>query len=243
MYYFYLTYLISYIFFSLFGLINDIFFPEFKLKKMSLADVKFHYVYVSDIVFKNLVINSIPIFVLCEILYSNYRDNITIIQYLSQYIITIVLGVNIEYLVYRLKDSHYFREYHTMKHDYSQSFGFMTHYEHKYDYYLTMLSVVFPALLRFHPDTFKSWIIIILYKKIILDVVNIKEFCLEFYLTPYIIDEDKLDNEDKLLNEYKLDNNVSLILKPIHYSNVISDNSVKSDNNDKHSNGHYSNSL
>ena len=243
MYYFYLTYLISYVFFSIFGLINDIFFPEFKLKRLSLADIKFHYVYVCDVVFKNLLVNSIPIFVLCEVVYSNYIDNTTIIQYLSQYMITILLGVNIEYLVYRLKTSNYFREYHTLKSEYCQSFGFMAHYEHKYDYYLTMISIVFPALLRFHPDTFKSWIIIILYKKIILDVVNIKEF----YIDSYIINNGLgylnlyIKNEEKLVSEEKLISNYSLLSNPIHYSNIMSNNSIV--NADKHSNGHYSNSL
>ena len=224
MYYFYLTYLISYIFFSLFGLINDIFFPEFKLIKMSLTDVKFHYIYVSDVVFKNVVINSIPIFLVCEILYSNYSDTTTIIQYLSQYIITIVLGVNIEYLVYRLKTITYFREYYILKRDYSKSFGFMTHYEHIYDYYLSMLSIVFPALLRFHPDVFKSWIIIIVYKKLILDVVNIKELYLGYFVKPNTLDYSDSVNKNHINN---ITNNGLVKSTPTHSSNIISDNNIK----------------
>lgn len=171
--YFYLYFIIGYYFYSVFGLIIDIFTNDNRINTINIFAIKKNYIKVSQLVNTNVLLRSFPFLFLAELMYINYSKNISYIMFLFQYVITIILGFNLEYLLHRLKHSRYLYKYHSKHHEQKILFGYMTYYEDPYDFCVSMLLIIFPALLRFSPFITNTWILIYLYKTIILDHCNL----------------------------------------------------------------------
>ena len=170
---FYLYFIIGYYTYSTIGLIIDIFASENRINTINIFSIKQKYMEVSNLVNTNVIIKSIPFFMVAELMYINYNENISYMMYLIQYIITLIIGLNLEYLIHRLKHTTCLYKYHYKHHEQKLLFGYMTYYEHPYDFCLSMLLIIFPALLRFSPLITNIWVLLYLYKKIILDHCNL----------------------------------------------------------------------
>ena len=170
--YFYLYFIIGYYTYSVLGLIIDIFTIDNRINSMNIFSVKKNYIKVSNLVNKNVLLRSIPFLCLAELMYINYED-VSYITFLCQYIVTLILGSNLEYLLHRLRHTNYLYKYHSKHHTQKILFGYMTFYEHPYDFYLSMMIIIFPALLRFSPSITHSWILLYLYKTVIIDHCNL----------------------------------------------------------------------
>jgi len=259
MYNFYSTYLISFIIFSVFGLIFDIFYPEIKHNKLSLENVKKEYVFVSELVLKNTFMYSFPLFLLCELFYIDYDYNVGMLTFLFQYGITIGLGINIEYLIQKIYDTTFFHKYYKLHNEYKPSYSFMVNYRHKYDYVLNMFLYVFPTILRFDPSVINTWIILIMYKQMILDVCDVKKIYLEYQEINYYKKHDtplnsKFHYLDGLEEKDKVDEPANSSNEPANSSNEPDNSSNEPDNSSNepdnssnesitHADGHYSNSI
>lgn len=177
MYYFYLYFIFSYVLYSTLGLINDIFIPENRIKKIDINKIKECYEEVSMNVVTNVVKNSIPFFILSELMYVGYdNSNSGLFRYLLEYCVTLIVGINLDYLLHTFKHTELFYNYHKAHHTTPQLFGFMTYYGSVPDFCLSMIVVIFPTLFRFNPQIVILWIFIIGYKQIILDHSNTLEF-------------------------------------------------------------------
>ena len=174
MHYFYFYFIIGYSLFSIIGLIVDIFTSNIRINSIEINQIKSHYTNVVHNVSKNVLIHSLPIFLGCELFYINYKDNPTFLTYIGQYIITLGIGLNLEYLIHLFKHSKYFYKYHEFHHQYKHLFGFMTYYMNYYDFMLSTFILIFPAFLRFNPNIVNSWILLMLYKQIIGDHCNLE---------------------------------------------------------------------
>ena len=174
MYYFYFYFIIGYNLFSIIGLIIDIFSSNIRINTININQIKSHYTNVVQNVSKNVLIHSLPVFLGCELFYLNYKDNTTFLTYIAEYIITLGIGLNLEYLIHLLKHSKYFYKYHEFHHQYQHLFGFMTYYMNYYDFILSTFILIFPAFLRFNPNIVNSWILLMLYKQIICDHCNLE---------------------------------------------------------------------
>ena len=171
--YFYLYFIIGYYFYSVLGLIIDIFASENRINTINIFSIRKNYMKVSNLVNTNVLLRSAPFLFLAELMYINYNENVSYMMYLGQYIITLIIGINLEYLVHRLKHTKYLYKYHSKHHEQKILFGYMTYYTHPYDFCLSMLLIIFPALLRFSPLITNTWILLYLYKTIILDHCNL----------------------------------------------------------------------
>jgi len=170
--YFYLYFIIGYYFYSIIGLIIDIFTIDNRINLINIFSVKKNYIRVSNLVNTNVLLRSIPFLFLSELMYINYYEDVNYITFLFQYIVTLILGSNLEYLLHILRHN-YLYKYHSKHHTQKILFGYMTFYEHPYDFYLSMMLIIFPALLRFSPSITNSWILLYLYKTVIIDHCNL----------------------------------------------------------------------
>ena len=235
MYNFYLYFIFSYAVYSTLGLVNDIFLPENRIRKLDINKIKECYESVSSNVFGNVLKNSIPFFILSELMYIGYDDShYGFFRYLLEYSVTLVAGINLDYLIHKFKHSELFYKYHKEHHSCKQLFSFMAYYGSIHDFALSMIVVIFPTLFRFNPLIVQWWICICVYKHSIKDHSNIIElgthynihdnnkvcnygiyFIDELYETcdTKLIEEKKKydsDNTSKLSNE---ENKESLMLK------------------------------
>jgi len=174
MHYFYFYFIIGYSLFSIIGLIIDIFTSNIRINSIDINQIKSHYTNVAHNVSKNVLIHSLPVFLGCELFYLNYKDNTTFLNYIGQYIITLGIGLNLEYLIHLFKHSKYFYKYHDYHHQYKHLFGFMTYYMNYYDFILSTFILIFPAFFRFNPIIVNLWILLVLYKQIICDHCNLE---------------------------------------------------------------------
>lgn len=170
---FYLYFIVGYYFYSMFGLIIDLFTTDNRINTINIFSIKKNYMKVSNLVNTNILLRSAPFLFLAELMYTNYNEHVSYMMFLGQYIITIILGINLEYLVHRLKHTNCLYKYHSKHHQQKILFGYMTYYTHPYDFCLSMLLIIFPALLRFSPFIANTWILIYLYKTVILDHCNL----------------------------------------------------------------------
>jgi sterol desaturase/sphingolipid hydroxylase (fatty acid hydroxylase superfamily) len=177
MYYFYLYFIVSYSIYSTLGLLNDIFIPNSRIKKLDINKIKECYEAVGTNVVTNVVKNSIPFFILSELMYVGYdNSNSYPLRYLLEYAVTLIVGINLDYLLHKLKHTELFYKYHKDHHTTNQLFSFMTYYGSLPDFCLSMILVIFPTLFRFNPQIVILWIFIIGYKQLILDHSNTLEF-------------------------------------------------------------------
>jgi sterol desaturase/sphingolipid hydroxylase (fatty acid hydroxylase superfamily) len=179
---FYIYFISSYYLYSSIGLIIDIFASDIRINPLNNKLVKSKYLDVYENVFSNVIIKSIPPFVFAELMYLNYTNNTTIISYIFQYIFTLCLGFNIDYLINRFKHSKYFYKYHKKHHEQTDLFGFMTYYMNDYDFYISLIPVLFPVLFRFNPTIVNLWICMYMYKEIFIDHCNISDFGTGYYI-------------------------------------------------------------
>jgi len=179
---FYIYFISSYYLYSSIGLIIDIFSSDIRINPLNNKLVKSKYLDVYENVFSNVIIKSIPPFVFAELMYLNYTNNTTIISYIFQYIFTLCLGFNIDYLINRFKHSKYFYKYHKKHHEQTYLFGFMTYYMNDYDFYISLIPVLFPVLFRFNPTIVNLWICMYMYKEIFIDHCNISDFGTGYYI-------------------------------------------------------------
>jgi len=209
--YFYLYFIIGYYTYSVLGLIIDIFTIDNRINSMNIFSVKKNYIKVSHLVNTNVLLRSIPFLFLAELMYINYED-VSYITFLCQYIVTLILGSNLEYLLHRLRHTNYLYNYHSKHHTQKLLFGYMTFYEHPYDFYLSMILIIFPALLRFSPSITHSWILLYLYKTVIIDHCNLffygKHYNLHHEVKKYNFGYKYIDNFCSTFN-----NNYSIIKK------------------------------
>jgi sterol desaturase/sphingolipid hydroxylase (fatty acid hydroxylase superfamily) len=207
--YFYLYFIIGYYFYSVLGLIVDIFTIDNRINSINIFSVKKNYIQVSNLVNMNVLLRSIPFFCVAELMYINYNEGVSYTIFLCQYIVTLILGINLEYLFHRLRHTKYLYKYHSKHHNQKVLFGYMTFYEHPYDFYLSMMIIIFPALLRFSPLITHSWILLYLYKTVILDHCNLffigKHYNLHHELKTYNYGIKYIDNVcDTLNNDYSI---------------------------------------
>jgi sterol desaturase/sphingolipid hydroxylase (fatty acid hydroxylase superfamily) len=209
--YFYLYFIIAYYTYSVLGLIIDIFTIDNRINSMNIFSVKKNYIKVSNLVNTNVLLRSIPFLCFAELMYINYED-VSYITFLCQYIVTLILGSNLEYLLHRLRHTNYLYNYHSKHHTQKLLFGYMTFYEHPYDFYLSMILIIFPALLRFSPSITHSWILLYLYKTVIIDHCNLffygKHYNLHHEVKKYNFGYKYIDNFCSTFN-----NNYSIIKK------------------------------
>jgi sterol desaturase/sphingolipid hydroxylase (fatty acid hydroxylase superfamily) len=157
--------------------VNDIFLPENRIRKLDINKIKESYEEVSANVFTNVLKNSIPFFILAELMYIGYDDsNSYVLRYLLEYAVTLIVGINLDYLLHKFKHTELFYKYHKDHHTTNQLFSFMTYYGSPQDFCLSMILVIFPTLFRFNPQIVILWIFIIAYKQLILDHSNTLEF-------------------------------------------------------------------
>jgi len=177
MYYFYLYFIFSYALYSTLGLLNDLFIPDSRIKKLDINKIKECYEEVSNNVATNVLKNSIPFFIISELMYIGYdSSNNSIFRYFLEYAVTLITGINLDYLLHKFKHTELFYKYHKDHHKHKQLFGFMTYYGSLPDFCISMILVIFPTLFRFNPQIVILWIFIIGYKQIILDHCNTLEF-------------------------------------------------------------------
>ena len=209
--YFYLYFIIGYYTYSVLGLIIDIFTIDNRINSMNIFSVKKNYIKVSNLVNTNVLLRSIPFLCFAELMYINYED-VSYITFLCQYIVTLILGSNLEYLLHRLRHTNYLYNYHSKHHTQKLLFGYMTFYEHPYDFYMSMILIIFPALLRFSPSITHSWILLYLYKTVIIDHCNLffygKHYNLHHEVKKYNFGYKYIDNFCSTFN-----NNYSIIKK------------------------------
>jgi sterol desaturase/sphingolipid hydroxylase (fatty acid hydroxylase superfamily) len=209
--YFYFIFLINYFLYSTIGLIVDIFFDEQRITKLDINLIKTTYSKAYNNVSKNILLVSIPFFVIAELMYVNYTPNDSIFTTLYQYILTIIIGLNLEYLINIFKHSKWFYKYHKHHHNSKELFGFMCYDQHIYDFCLSMIVVILPALFRFHPLITQAWITLHLYNNMIINYCdlkilgihyNIHHNCLHYNYGFIIIDYilDTISNDIKLLD-------------------------------------------
>ena len=105
--YFYLYFIIGYYFYSVLGLIIDIFASENRINTINIFSIRKNYIKVSNLVNTNVLLRSVPFLFLAELMYINNNENVSYMMYLVQYIITLIIGINLEYLVHRLKHTKY----------------------------------------------------------------------------------------------------------------------------------------
>ena len=213
MYYFYLYFIFSYALYSTLGLINDIFLTENRIRKLDINKIKESYEEVSDNVVTNVLKNSIPFFIMTELMYVGYDDtNYGVFRYILEYIVTLIGGINLDYLIHKFKHSELFYKYHKEHHKCKQLFGFMSYYGSSYDFSLTMIVIIFPSLFRFNPKVVIWWIFMIVYKHVILDHSNIIELGKHYNIHNnnlgcnfgiYFLDELYDTCETKLIEEHK----------------------------------------
>ena len=176
MYYFYLYFIFSYALYSTLGLLNDIFLPENRIRKLDINKIKESYEEVSDNIVTNVLKNSIPFFILTELMYIGYDDtNYGLFRFIFEYSLTLIAGINIDYLIHTFKHNDLFYNFHKEHHKCKQLFGFMSYYGTPPDFSLTMIVIIFPTLFRFNPKVVIWWIFMIVYKHVILDHSNIIE--------------------------------------------------------------------
>lgn len=203
--YFYLYFIIGYYTYSVLGLIIDIFTIDNRINSMNIFLVKKKYIEVSNLVNSNVLLRSIPFLCFAELMYINYNEDISYITFLCQYIVTLILGSNLEYLLHRLRHTDCLYKYHSKHHTQKLLFGYMTFYEHPYDFCLTMTIIIFPALLRFSPHITNAWILLYLYKTIIIDHCNLffigKHYNLHHEVKKYNYGIKYIDNVCKTLND------------------------------------------
>jgi sterol desaturase/sphingolipid hydroxylase (fatty acid hydroxylase superfamily) len=172
--FFYFYFLISYVLYSTIGLIVDIFFDEQRITKLDINLIKTSYCKAYNNVSKNVLLVSIPFFIIAELMYLNYTFNDNIFTYIYQYTLTIILGLNLDYLINIFKHSEWFYKYHKHHHNSKELFGFMCYDQHIYDFCLSMIVVIFPALFRFNPLITITWIIVYLYNNMIINYCDLK---------------------------------------------------------------------
>jgi len=219
MYYFYLYFIFSYALYSTLGLVNDIFLPENRIRKLDINKIKECYESVSSNVLSNVLKNSIPFFILSELMYIGYDDShYGLFRYLLEYSVTLAAGINLDYLLHKFKHSELFYKYHKEHHSCKQLFGFMAYYGSPHDLCLTMISIIFPTLFRFNPLIVQWWIFICVYKHVILDHSNIFELGIHYNIHDtnkvcnygiYFIDELYETCETKLMETAKKDDSVN----------------------------------
>ena len=207
--YFYLYFIVGYYLYSVLGLIIDIFASENRINTINIFSIKKNYMKVSNLVNTNVLLRSAPFLFLAELMYINYNENISYMMFLGQYIITLILGINLEYLAHRLKHTNCLYKYHSKHHEQTLLFGYMTYYEHPYDFCLSMLLIIFPALLRFSPLITSTWILLYLYKILILDHCNLfiigNHYNLHHEIKKYNYGINRIDKVcDTLNNDYSI---------------------------------------
>ena len=171
--FFYCYFIISYFLYSTIGLIVDVFFDEQRINKLDINLIKQTYTKAYPNVSKNVLLVSIPYFIIAELMYLNYTPNNSIFTYIYQYLLTIILGLNLDYLLNIFKHSKWFYKYHKYHHNLKELFGFMSYDQHMYDFCLSMIVVILPALFRFHPHITITWIILYLYNNMIINYYNL----------------------------------------------------------------------
>jgi sterol desaturase/sphingolipid hydroxylase (fatty acid hydroxylase superfamily) len=156
--------------------VNDIFLPENRIRKLDINKNKESYELVSSNVVTNVLKNSIPFFILSELMYIGYDDShYGLFRYLLEYAVTLAAGINLDYLLHKFKHSQLFYKYHKEHHSCKQLFGLMAYYGSPPDFYLSMIVIIFPTLFRFNPIVVNWWIFFIVYKHVILDHSNMFE--------------------------------------------------------------------
>lgn len=214
MFYSYFTFIFYYSLFSFIGLIVDLFYSDFKINKLSSQLVVSNYKFVSNNVLTNVYLTSLPVFIISELLFSTKQTK-SLLTLLLQYCIVFIVGINIDYLIHRLRHSKYGINYHQIHHDYNQLFGYMTYYTHKYDFYLALIPLIFPIIFGFNQMVINHWIILYLCKHIIIDHSNIKNIG-EFYSKHHKL---KYKNfSDNVLDKYY--NTLITKLKPENLNNT-----------------------
>lgn len=218
MYNFYLYFILSYAVYSTLGLLNDIFLPENRIRKLDINKIKESYESVSSNVVSNVLKNSIPFFIFTELMYIGYDDShYGPFRYLLEYIVILVAGINLDYLIHKFKHSELFYKYHKEHHSCKQLFCFMTYYGTPLDFYLSLIVVIFPTLFRFNPIVVQWWIFIIVYKHTITDHSNTLELGKHYNIHHnnkecnygiYFIDELYETCETKLMETSKKDDSV-----------------------------------
>ena len=206
--FFYCYFLLSYVLYSTIGLIVDIFFDEKRINKMDINLIKHTYSNVYNNVSKNILLVSIPFFVIAELMYVNYTPCDSILTYVYQYILTIILGLNLDYLIHIFKHSKWFYKYHKQHHNSTEIFGFMCYDTHIYDFCLSMIVVILPALFRFHPQITNIWIILYLYNNMIINYYNMSILGIHYnihhkfihYNYGFIIIDSLLDTHSGFIN-------------------------------------------
>ena len=232
MYFFYFYFVISYCFYSTVGLIIDIFFNEHRIDKLDINLIKDIYSKAYDKVSTNVLLVSIPFFIFTELIYINYTYNTSLIVYTYEYIITILFGINLDYIINLLKHSSWFYKYHKEHHGKKELFGFMCYDQNKYDFCLSMIVVIFPALFRFSPEILQSWIMIYLYTNIILNYCNLHILGTHFNIHHNILHF----NYGFILIDYILD---TILVDKSFVSNDKSNDESNDESNDDESNAVY----
>lgn len=171
--YFYLTFISGYTYFSIMGLIIDIFYNDYQINKVDITKIKETYLNIFEKVSENVVINSIPIFLVIEFLYKN-SEQINILYLIIQCFITIIIGINVDYFIHKLKHSKYFIKYHKEHHNLKIPLNSAsTFYTHTYDFQLSLIPIIFPVILNFYPIIINLWILLMLFKYMIIEHSNI----------------------------------------------------------------------
>ena len=161
--------------YSIIGLIIEIFYDNLNLHKVEINNIKTNYLKLIDNVSNNVLINSIPTFIIIEILYNNNND-ISYLYIIGQSIIVCLLGINIDYGVHQLRHSKYFIKYHKIHHSLTQPLNpISTFYTHLYDFQLSLIPIIFPTILGFYPIVIHSWIFIYLSKSMMINYGNLKK--------------------------------------------------------------------
>lgn len=174
--YFYLNFVFSYTIFSLIIFIVDLFYQNLKIDKNTPQEIVDKYRALFPLVFKNVVIYSVPVFGYIEYSYFNYSEYITWLGIIFEFIISITASQFLFYIAHRTMHTKYLKKYHNVHHEIIIPIGISALYAHPIDAFVgNILPMgITPILFGFHPITIHLLITYILFLTIVLGHSNIK---------------------------------------------------------------------
>ena len=223
---FFLYFVGTYLFTSGTCLFIDIFSPELRNSKDSLDNIVGYYKYVSNNVFRNLLVNVLPLYLFLELYYYGYETNRCIfVQYL-QILLSLFLGHILHMHSIKLMQSNALQKYLTRDENIKYTFAWQTLYIHPVELYVVYLipPILVPVVFGFSPNIINT---IITFSNILYVLRNSNLVCSE-----YIREELEIYTIDKLLNI----NMTPSKPQPFEIIEPENDNSIESENTEKISN-------
>ena len=223
----YLIFIFSFYFFSTLGLIVDVFFPEMRANKLTIEQIQNEYRHVYWTVSSNLTFLSLPIFSIASLFYE--ESQLSLYKFVLQIISTVFIGLALNEITILVNELQNMKKYIL---PYKHKFGLMTFYEHPIVCMVNISTFIFPITLGYYNLICKLWLILWMFKRVIVDnsdiqdmlyyknIINtkIKEY---LYFTNILETSEKKDNVLNEKEEVEVEEQVDEDSKNMSYFNSL----------------------